>query len=37
MGLGQAEHPNKYQEIVDGFKNNLFNNIIKPKYIFFFK
>ena len=25
MGLGQAEHPNKYQEIVDGFKNNLFN------------
>jgi len=28
MGLGQAEHPNKYQEIVDGFKNNLFNNIL---------
>ena len=25
---GKVEHPNKYQEIVDGFKNNQFKNIM---------
>ena len=26
MGLSQEEHPNKYQEIVEGLKNNSFNS-----------
>lgn len=25
--IGKAEHPNKYQEIIDGLKNNTFQNI----------
>ena len=28
MGQNQEEHPNKYQEIVEGLKNNRFNNIL---------
>ena len=28
LGQNQEEHPNKYQEIVEGLKNNRFNNIL---------
>ena len=28
MGSSQVEHINKYQEIVDGFKNNSFSNVL---------